>query len=159
MDFKALLSRRNPSLYVPPPEKNPVPAPETQAMVVTPQPGQQTNPYHPSPDATNQPVPGTVAGIDTASVVQRLSGVMDAVEQITGVSKRELTLSLLKSGLKGNGIAGIVDGLLGQKPAPVGKFLTYTKHAVIWGLVALFFGGLILITLLWYARFMAQVVV
>lgn len=53
------------------------------------------------------------------------------IEQVTGLTRREISLQLLKTGIKGGGIGDIFAGLMGQKPAPEAKILRYAK-TLIW---------------------------
>ena len=155
MSFKDFLARNTPKSYE---NVNTQPPSTTLARELVPN---GANPYAAQPvdsGAAQQPVQqGQAApGIQVADIAVKLDPILSVVEQVTGLTRREIFLQLLKTGVKGGGIGDIIGGLMGAKPAPQAKFLTYTKHIVIWGLVAVFFGGLILITMIGYAHLMTR---
>lgn len=57
---------------------------------------------------------------------------MPMIEDITGLDRKTITLTLLKSGLKGNNIIDILTGLANPKPTPQAKIITMFKTAVIY---------------------------
>jgi hypothetical protein len=130
-------------------EINPVPLPEQLPAV-------GINPYAPQqvPVEVVQPDPDTAKTI--RDIVQRIDPVIAAIEQLSGIPRKELFMQGLKSSLKGGGLLGLVEGLTGQKPPVEAKLIRYAKVFVTWGLIAVFFGGLILITLVAYAHFMTK---
>ncbi len=129
VDFREALRLRNPELY---------PAEQTQAG--QPQTGQPAVP------------PGLQQIADSVDPVMKL------LEQVTGLSRKELSLQLLKTGFKGGNIMDLINGLTGQKPAPEAKFIKYVKTLSIWVPVGLGLAGFILITLILYLKFAMAVV-
>lgn len=61
-----------------------------------------------------------------------VKSIMPMVEEITGLNRKEITLNLLKSGLKGNNIVDILTGLANPKPTPQAKIITMFKTAVVY---------------------------
>jgi hypothetical protein len=61
---------------------------------------------------------------------------MPMIEDITGLTRKEITkeitLTLLKTGLKGNNLIDILTGLANPKPTPQAKIITMFKTAVIY---------------------------
>ena len=53
-----------------------------------------------------------------------VKSIMPMVEEITGLNRKEITLNLLKSGLKGNNIVDILTGLANPKPTPQAKIIS-----------------------------------
>jgi hypothetical protein len=110
-----------------------------------------------NPHAVFVPPPGpppVPAPLIPADLVARLDPILTTAEQITGLSRREIFLQLLKAGMRGNGISGVLEGLLGQKPAPEAKFIRYVKIIAIWVPVFIFLMGLSLIGVYVFAKFM-----
>jgi|GEM_PF-5116614 len=61
-----------------------------------------------------------------------VKSVMPMIEDITGLDRKTITLTLLKSGLKGNNLIDILTGLANPKPTPQAKIITMFKTAVIY---------------------------
>jgi len=80
----------------------------------------------PAPQRSNAP-PLVVQNI--ARTVETL---MPAIEQMSGLTRREIFLNLMKTGIKGGNINSLIDSLMGQKPAPEAKFIRYVKIAAVW---------------------------
>lgn len=103
------------------------------------------NPYQPVIVDQTLPVQETPTSATIPVGVQQFADMADrllpAVEQMTGLSRREITLQLLKSGLRGNSLSGILDGLMGTKPAPEPKFVKYVKVGAIWIPIAILLLG------------------
>ncbi len=57
---------------------------------------------------------------------------MPMIEDITGLNRKEITLTLLKSGFKGNNLVDILLGLANPKPTPQAKIITMFKTAVVY---------------------------
>jgi hypothetical protein len=102
------------------------------------------------------PIPAaeTAVPVETTSIAQRIDPILTVVEQVTGLTRREIFLQVLKSGVRGNGISGLLDGLLGQKPAPEAKFIRYVKIIAIWVPVFILLMGLSLVGVFVFGKFM-----
>jgi hypothetical protein len=61
-----------------------------------------------------------------------IKGFMPMMEEITGLNRKEITLTLLKNGLKGNNLVDLITGLADPKPTPQAKIITMFKTAVIY---------------------------
>jgi hypothetical protein len=79
-------------------------------------------------------------------VVKEMGDFVDAalptIERITGLTRREITLQLLKTGLKGGGIEMLINGFMGKPPAQEVKFVRVVKTLAIWVPVFVFLLGL-----------------
>ncbi len=64
------------------------------------------------------------------------------IEQVTGLTRREIFLQMIKSGARGGNWLDVLTGLAGQKPTPEAKFIKYVKTLAIWVPVALFLLGM-----------------
>ena len=84
---------------------------------------------------------------------------MPIAEEITGLSRKEITLALLKSGVKGGGLEAAI-GFLTQsaKTPPRDRWLERLKTLAIWGPVALFGMGLAVFFLLLVMKIMVHMV-
>ena len=119
------------------------------------QPQERANIYaHLPPDNQQLPEqPQDQPGSDVPNgVSQIMSGIMNgidrfvpAIEHFTGLTRREICLNLLKTGFKGGNISTLLDGLIGNKPAPEPKFIRYVKIGAVWIPIAVFLMGLSLI--------------
>jgi hypothetical protein len=69
------------------------------------------------------------------------------IEQVTGLTRREIFLQMLKSGARGGNWLDVLTGLAGQKPAPEAKFIKYVKTLAIWVPVALGLTGFVIVAL------------
>lgn len=105
-----------------------------------------------------RPPTPTPAGISPGvqQVINTVDGLMPMIEGVTGLTRREISLQLLKTGLKGGSWGTLFDGLIKQ-PEKMPKIALYAKTIVTWGLIALFFGGIALITLVLYARVITSI--
>lgn len=66
---------------------------------------------------------------------------MPLLERMTGLTRRELVLQLMRSGLRGGGISSLVDSLMGAKPVPEPKLVRYVKIVALWVPVFIFLMG------------------
>jgi len=57
---------------------------------------------------------------------------MPLIEDVTGLDRKTITLTLLKTGFKGNNIVDLLTGLANPKPTPQAKIITMFKTAVIY---------------------------
>lgn len=120
MALADILRKRNPALY-----------PEAQ----TPEQGGAVQVAQASPELMK-------GAKQIADVVEAL---MPSVEQITGLTRRDFFLALLKSGFKGN-MGNFVDTLMGRQPDKPSRFEKQIRIAAIWipvgiGLLVLLVGG------------------
>jgi len=81
-----------------------------------------------------------------------INNFMPVIEQVTGLTRREISLQLLKTGFKGGGIDSILSGLMGQKPAPEAKFIKYVKTLALWVPVFIGLCGGVIIGLLLFTK-------
>ena len=79
-------------------------------------------------------------------IVNTVNGFLPIIEQVTGLSRREIFLQLLKNGFKGGGIESLLNGLMGKTPTPEAKFIKYVKTLALWVPVALFLLGMSIVT-------------
>jgi hypothetical protein len=113
------------------------------------------------PDTGNTAPPDPAVPDVPVGIKQIFGGIeafMPDIERITGMNRKEVTMTLLKTGLKGGGIESLIMGLAGKTPAPELKFVRLIKAFAIWIPVALGLVGFILITLVLYAKFMMSVI-
>lgn len=113
------------------------------------------------------PPPSAVATNDGAAPsqvppgVQQFAGMLEAimptVEQITGLTRRDIFLQLLKTGFKGGGIESIINGLMGKQQQPDVKFVRYVKTLAIWVPVAVFLFGLAIVSIILFAKLIIMV--
>lgn len=75
-------------------------------------------------------------------IVNTVNSFIPMIMEVTGLTRREIFLSLLKSGFKGGGIESLINGLMGKTPAPEAKFIKYVKTLAIWVPVALLLLGM-----------------
>lgn len=88
----------------------------------------KTSPPSPPPGPPGTPVPAGVQEI--ANTVNQFIPVL---EQVTGLTRRELFLHLMKTGLKGGGLDGLLQGLIGNNPIQKEmKFERIAKTIAIW---------------------------
>jgi hypothetical protein len=83
---------------------------------------------------------------------------MPVIEQITGLTRREISLNVMKTGLRGGSLASFLDTLTGQKPAPEAKLIKYVKTFAIWVPLSVLLFGFVLVTLFIYAKLMIHLV-
>jgi len=74
--------------------------------------------------------PAVPAGIQQFTGM--IDGIMPAIEQMTGLSRREIFLQLLKTGFKGGGLMDIINGLAGKQTPTDAKFVRYVKTLAVW---------------------------
>lgn len=113
MTFKDELRKRYPDLY----------------------PGEQIAP------PAEQPAPGGMPP-GAQQIAQTFNNFIPIIEQVTGLTRREIFLQMIKSGARGGNWLDVLTGLAGQKPAPEAKFIKYVKTLAIWVPVALFLLGM-----------------
>lgn len=97
-------------------------------------------------DGTQQPpgAAGEMRGLtQIGDTVERF---VPVIEKITGLTRRDITLQLLKAGVKGN-MGGLLEGLMGKTPEKPAKFERYVKIAAIWVPVAVLLFGMVIIAL------------
>lgn len=75
-------------------------------------------------------------------VANMIDGFMPIIEQTTGLTRREISLQLLKTGFKGGNLLDVITGLSSNKPVQEAKFQKYVKTLAIWVPVALFLIGI-----------------
>jgi hypothetical protein len=131
MSLIDLLKKHNPEKYTftqsaPPQERESAPALPAQG-----------NPYAPQAvSVTPEPVgavqPTSQQQDMMAGFTQNVERFLPAIEQLTGLSRREIFLHLIKAGIRGGGVNGILEGLLGQKPPQEAKFVRMVKTMAIW---------------------------
>ena len=112
------------------------------------------NRYRPQPEApadTGASAPGMPPGM--VQIVQSVNAFMPAIEQITGLTRRDIFLSLLKGGMKGQGFESILNTLMGHQEKEV-KFVRYVKTLAIWVPVAVLLFGLAMVSIIIFAKFL-----
>lgn len=113
------------------------------------------------PDAGNTAPPVEASPEIPIGIKQIFDGAlayMPQLEAITGMSRKDITMTLVKTGLKGGGIESLILGLAGKQAAPELKFVRLIKAVAIWGTVAIGLLGFILITLLLYLKLAVAVI-
>ena len=88
-----------------------------------------------------QPEPGGMPP-GAQQIAQTFNNFIPIIEQVTGLTRREIFLQMIKSGARGGNWLDVLTGLAGQKPAPEAKFIKYVKTLAIWVPVALFLLGM-----------------
>jgi len=91
-------------------------------------------------------------------VVDSLDSFMPGIEQITGLSRKELTLHLVKAGIKGGSIDSVLGGLMGKPPAADVKIVRLIKTFAIWIPIGIGLIGFILVSLLIYTKFLLSLI-
>jgi hypothetical protein len=87
----------------------------------------------------------------------QVKAVMPIIEDITGLSRRDITLALLKGTAKGGSVEGVINFLTGQqKTPPRDKFMDRIKALAIWGPVAFFGFGLAIFFLFFMMKIMVH---
>ena len=76
------------------------------------------------------PAPQVPEGVK--QIANSLEAVMPYIERITGLTRRDLSLQLLKTGLKGGNLESLINGLVGYKPQPEAKIIRYVKIFAFW---------------------------
>lgn len=98
------------------------------------------------PDEQIAPIeqPGTPGGIPPGAqqIANTFNNFIPIIEQVTGLTRREIFLQMIKSGARGGNWLDVLTGLAGQKPTPEAKFIKYVKTLAIWVPVALFLLGM-----------------
>lgn len=80
-------------------------------------------------------------------IIGTVNNFMPIIEQVTGLTRREIFIQMMKSGAKGGSWFDVFAGLVGTpKPAPEAKFIKYVKTLAIWIPVALFLLGMSIVT-------------
>lgn len=131
MTFRDYLKARNPELY-----------PEAPATI----------PADPVMGAS--PAGGIPPGI--VQVVNSVESFMPVVEKITGLTRRDISLAVLRGGLKGGNLDSILSTLMGKQEKEV-KFVRYVKTLAIWVPVAVFLFGLAVVGIILFAKFLIVV--
>jgi hypothetical protein len=109
----------------------------------------------PAPAASEAPsAPGMPPGV--AQIVQSVNAFMPAIEQITGLTRRDIFLSLLKGGMKGQGFESILNTLMGHQEKEV-KFVKYVKVLAIWVPIAILLLGLSIVSIVLFTKFLIVV--
>jgi hypothetical protein len=111
------------------------------------------NPYAPAaggPQPVQAPaIPAPAAGPDLAALALRMDPMIATIEKLTGLTRRDIFLNILKSGVKGNGVSGFIDQMLGmsstQQNTKFDKMLAAVKTVAIWLPVFAFLSGLAVI--------------
>jgi len=129
MSFRDFLMQRNPELY--PPLVG-----ETRIAGPAPQPTG-------APPALNQ-------------IAETVENIMPTIEKITGLSRRDIFMALLKTGLKGGGIDSILNALMGKQEKEV-KFVRYVKTLAIWVPVAIFLLGIAIASVVLFVKLLLMV--
>lgn len=117
--------------------------------------------HQPVPVQQEQPAPvQPVAPAVVQNIANTVNQFMPALEQITGLTRREIFLHLLKTGLKGGSFESMISGLLGQATTPPAdaKFVRYVKTLAIWVPVALLLTGLSIVSVFVFAKFLLSMV-
>jgi len=111
--------------------------------------------HAPVPALTGQPVPEQPPQppVVIQNIANTVNQFMPALEQITGLTRREIFLHLLKTGLKGGTFESMISGLLGQAaPQTDAKFVRYVKTLAVWVPVAILLLGLSIVTVIAFAK-------
>lgn len=95
----------------------------------------------PAPSEKTELVGDTNVPVGMQQLADGVNSFMPMIEQVTGLTRREIFLQLVKSGVRGGSLLDVLTGLAGQKPAPEAKFIKYVKTLAIWVPVALFLLG------------------
>lgn len=111
----------------------------------------QRFPNLPSDGQTLPPENGAIP-VGVKQFSDGINNFMPMIEQVTGLTRREISLQLLKTGFKGGGIDSILSGLMGQKPAPEAKFIKYVKTLALWVPVFIGLCGGVIIGLLLFTK-------
>lgn len=93
-----------------------------------------------------------------ATIADTVDQYIPVLERITGLTRRELFLQLLKTGLRGGNIENILNGLMGKQPEKDAKFVKYVKTLAIWVPVAVFLFGLAVVSVVIFAKVIISVV-
>lgn len=97
---------------------------------------------------TNQPpIPPGMANIQ-----QMADQFLPVIENITGLSRREIFLQLMKTGLRGGSLETLINGFMGKQVEREAKFVRYVKTLAVWLPVAFLLGGLTIICLFAFAK-------
>jgi len=115
------------------------------------------NRYRPQPEApadTGAPAPGMPPGM--AQIVNSVEAFMPAVEKITGLTRRDIFLAVLKGGLKGQGFESILNTLMGHQEKDV-KFVKYVKVLAIWVPIAILLFGIAIVAIVMFTKFLMVV--
>ena len=108
------------------------------------------------PPVESAAAPGVEMPQGMAQVVNSVESFMPAVEKITGLTRRDISLALLKGGLKGGSLDSILNTLMGKRETEV-KFVRYVKTLAIWVPVAVFLFGLAVVGIILFAKFLIVV--
>lgn len=110
-------------------------------------------------DLFTPPPPPPVAGGSSPAVPPGLQQIADSVEgfipvieKMTGLSRRDISLQLLKTGFKGGGLMDIINGLQGRQQQPDVKFVRYVKTLAVWVPVAVLLFGLAIVGVIGFAK-------
>jgi len=112
----------------------------------------QKTPETPSPEAPTgggMP-PGMV------QIVNSVEAFMPAVEKITGLTRRDIFLAVLKGGMRGQGFESILNTLMGHQEKEV-KFVRYVKTLAIWVPIAILLFGIAIIAIVMFTKFLMVV--
>ena len=127
MSFQDRLRARNPNLY-----------PPTAA----------------TPADAGAPSAGMPPGM--AQIVNSVEAFMPAVEKITGLTRRDIFLAVLKGGMRGQGFESILNTLMGHQEKEV-KFVKYVKVLAIWVPVAILLFGIAIVAIVMFTKFLMVV--
>lgn len=103
--------------------------------------------------AAPEVTPGVEMPPGVAQIVGSVDAFMPAIERITGLTRRDIFLALLKGGLKGGNLDSILNTLLGKQEKEV-KFVRYVKTLAIWVPIAVLLFGLAMVSIIVFAKFL-----
>jgi hypothetical protein len=102
-------------------------------------------------DAGTPSTPGIPPGM--AQIVNSVEMFMPAIEKITGLTRRDIFLAVLKGGMRGQSFESILNTLMGHQEKEV-KFVRYVKTLAIWVPVAVLLFGLAMVSIIVFAKFL-----
>lgn len=108
----------------------------------------------PADPAVGSPPGGMPPGM--AQIVNSVEAFMPAVEKITGLTRRDIFLAVLKGGLKGQGFESILNTLMGHQEKDV-KFVKYVKVLAIWVPIAILLFGIAIVAIVMFTKFLMVV--
>jgi hypothetical protein len=105
--------------------------------------------------AAGPQVPAAAAPIPEGA--QQITKVIDTwmpfIESTTGLTRKEIFLQLMKTGVRGGNILSFLEGFSGRPQEKEVRFVRIVKTLAIWLPVAIFLVGLSLVTIVLYAKF------
>lgn len=106
------------------------------------------------------PVPGAAAAQEVPEGVKQFekmaNSLLPTIENITGLTRREIALHLLKTGVKGGSIDTFLNGLMGTPAAKEIKFVRVVKTLAIWVPVGLGLTCLVIMCLYFFLLLMIR---